>query len=69
MKTLIKNCRLISPDTELECAAILIRDERISLIFSSWSQHGFPLFSPSIAISARGSAHAFSTARVNSAGS
>ena len=34
MKTLLKNCRLISPDTELECAAILIRDERIARIYA-----------------------------------
>ena len=34
MKTLIRNCRLISPDTELECAAVLIENERIRRVFA-----------------------------------
>lgn len=34
MKTLLKNCRLISPDTDLSAAAILIENDRISRIYS-----------------------------------
>ncbi len=35
MKTLLKNCNLISPDIELDGAAILIDGQKIKQIFTS----------------------------------
>ncbi len=34
MTTLLKNCRLISPDTDLNCAAILIEGDKVKRIFA-----------------------------------
>ena len=42
MTTLLKNCRLISPDADLDSAAILIDGERIKRIYAAGDAAGTP---------------------------